>query len=82
MESPSIQRGLLYVNKQMYHIDLIIKLNVVATIGHLCKMTVATSQGWPPVEGGIYCNVSMIVATATFQKPDNFMIQIILIILF
>ena len=33
-------------------------------------MTVATSQGQLMLEGGVYCNVIIIVVT-TIQKPDK-----------
>ena len=45
-------------------------LNAVATINHLCKMTVATIQRWLLFKGGMYCNVIMI-AVATTQKLDS-----------
>ena len=72
----------LIINKQMYVHTILTWLNVVATINHLCKMTVSViSPERLSFEGSVYCNVIMIAA-ATVQKSGIFMVQIILIFLF
>ena len=67
-----------YAHTVVFYIYLV---KLVATITHLCKMTVATIQRQLLTEGDINCNVIM-TAVATIQKLGEYIIvQIILLVI-